>query len=92
MNWFYLTLNWNVMSIFANKKKNFVWEGIVNFDFKVYWFLKFTISDIFRFISERLKQDATVLLDNDGDDIPIIPELDDVTEDDLDTQVAAPPR
>jgi len=40
---------------------------------------------------ERLKQDATVLLDNDGDDIPIIPELDDVTEDDLATQVAAPP-
>lgn len=46
----------------------------------------------FHFASERLKQDATVLLDNDGDDIPIIPELDDVTEDDLATQVAAPPR
>jgi len=42
--------------------------------------------------SERLKQDTTVLLDNDVDDIPIIPELDDFTEDDLATQVAAPPR
>ncbi|XP_066926124.1 intraflagellar transport protein 43 homolog A-like isoform X2 [Clytia hemisphaerica] len=40
---------------------------------------------------ERLKQDATVVLDNDGDDIPIIPELDDVTEDDMASQVAAPP-
>ena len=47
---------------------------------------------IFLPTSERLKQDATVLLDNDVDDIPIIPELDDVTEDDLATQVAAPPR
>lgn len=40
---------------------------------------------------ERLKQDSTVLLDNDFDDIPIIPELDDATEEDFTTQVAAPP-
>lgn len=43
-------------------------------------------------LSERLKQDATVVLDNDIDDIPVIPDLDEFQEDDLQQQVAAPPR
>jgi len=40
---------------------------------------------------ERLRQDTTVLLDNDIDDIPVIPDLDEFQEDDLQQQVAAPP-
>ncbi|XP_057303278.1 intraflagellar transport protein 43 homolog isoform X1 [Hydractinia symbiolongicarpus] len=40
---------------------------------------------------ERLKHDATVLLDNDVDDIPVIPDLEEVQDDDMALQVAAPP-
>ncbi|XP_065052358.1 intraflagellar transport protein 43 homolog A-like isoform X4 [Rhopilema esculentum] len=42
-------------------------------------------------IDERLRPDATVNLEEQDDDIPVIPDLDDVQEDDLVQQVAAPP-
>eukprot|EP00794_Sanderia_malayensis_P017551 gene17551-19301_t len=40
---------------------------------------------------DRLRPDATVNIQESDDDIPVIPDLDDVQEDDLAQQVAAPP-
>jgi len=40
---------------------------------------------------ERLKHDATIVLDNDTDDIPVIPDLEEFQDDDMANQVAAPP-
>lgn len=42
-------------------------------------------------LDERLRPDATVSLQEPDDDIPVIPDLDDVQDDDLVQQVAAPP-
>ncbi|KAM7438903.1 Intraflagellar transport protein 43 [Porites harrisoni] len=40
---------------------------------------------------ERLKMDNTVTQDDDDGDIPVIPDLEDVQEEDMMTQIAAPP-
>lgn len=40
---------------------------------------------------ERLKMDNTITKDDDDGDIPVIPDLEDVQEEDMMTQIAAPP-
>jgi len=42
-------------------------------------------------IDERLRPDNTISLQDQEDDIPVIPDLDDVHEDDMAQQIAAPP-
>lgn len=46
--------------------------------------------EIFQEEDERLKMDNSVTQDDDGD-IPVIPDLEDVQEEDMMTQIAAPP-
>ena len=56
-----------------------------------YFFIKIAHPFVLRF-SERLTPDATIVLDNDTDDIPVIPDLEEFQDDDMAHQVAAPPR
>lgn len=47
--------------------------------------------EVFHEEDERLKMDNSVTQDDDDGDIPVIPDLEDVQEEDMATQIAAPP-
>ncbi|KAJ8044524.1 Intraflagellar transport protein 43-like A [Holothuria leucospilota] len=50
-----------------------------------------TMSGVDAFDDERLRPDSGKKTESDSDDIPVIPDLDDVQEEELTTKIAAPP-